>query len=213
MRADGEDSPAARRRRTAWIVAAIGAVALVSAAFTFVPWLHAHGLYLRDAVMGLGPRGQWWRVLTAMWVHVNAAHWLADVLAAAGLLLLVGRETRPLAMLGALVGLGVVVQIVLLFVPSVGWYGGLSGALHGLALWGGLRLMHGDAGSRPVGVVLTIGGLVKVWLEQSWLAAVVFDPAWGFGVARGAHAAGAIAGFALWLLQEWWRRRGVAPAA
>lgn len=213
MRAEQGDLPEDGRRRTVRIFAAIAAVALVSALFTFVPWLHAHGLYLRDAVMGLGLSGQWWRVPTAMWVHVNAVHWLADVLAAAGLLLLVGRETRPLAMLGALVVLGVVVQAALLFVPSVRWYGGLSGALHGLALWGGLRLMHGDAGSRPVGVVLTIGGLVKVWLEQSWLAAVVFDPAWGFGVVRGAHAAGAIAGFALWLLQEWWRRRGIAPAA
>jgi rhomboid family GlyGly-CTERM serine protease len=193
--------------------AAVGAVALLSALFTFVPWLHAHGLYLRDAVMGHGWSGQWWRLLTAMWVHLNAGHWLADVLAAAGLLLLIARETRSGAMLVALLVLGVAVQLTLLFVPSVHWYGGLSGALHGLALWGGLRLMHGEAGSRQIGVVLTIGGLVKVWLEQSWLAAVVFDPDWGFGVVRGAHAAGAIAGFALWLLQDWWRRRSAAPPA
>lgn len=213
MTPDATPAPGAYRRRVVGTCAAIGAVVLLSSLFTFVPWLHAHGLYLRDAVTGHGGSGQWWRLLTAMWVHVNAAHWLADMLAAAGLLLLVGRETRPAAMVAAMVVLGVAVQVCLLFVPSVHWYGGLSGALHGLALWGGLRLMHGDAGSRPIGVVLTIGGLVKVWLEQSWLAPVVFDPDWGFGVVRGAHAAGAIAGFALWLLQQWWARRRPAPAA
>ncbi|MGO4328301.1 rhombosortase [Cupriavidus sp. 2TAF22] len=195
-------------------IAAIAAVAALSAAFTFIPWLHAHGLYLRDAVMGQGASGQWWRLLTAMWVHLGWRHWLADLLATAGLLLLVGREARTLAMLAVLVACGVAVQLVLCRVPSVGWYGGLSGALHGLALWGGLRLLQGDGWSRGIGVMLCLGVLVKTWLEQSWLAPVVFDPQWGFGVVRVSHAAGALAGLALWLAQEWWqRRRGTTPAA
>ncbi|WP_204307998.1 hypothetical protein, partial [Klebsiella pneumoniae] len=48
---------------------------------------------------------------------------------------------RPQAIVGALVVCGVLVQIALLTQPTVQWYGGLSGALHGLAAWGGLRLL------------------------------------------------------------------------
>lgn len=189
------------------VLAALAATATLGAAFTFIPWLHAHGLYLRDAVLGHGAAGQWWRLLTAMWVHLGWRHWLADLLAAAGLLLLVGREARGGVMFAVLLSCGVAVQLALCRVPSVGWYGGLSGALHGLALWGGLRLLRGDGWSRATGVLLCLGVLVKTWLEQSWLAPVVFDAHWGFGVVRISHAAGAVAGLALWLLQEWWERR------
>jgi len=186
------------------VLAAIAAVWAVSALMTFVPALHAGGLYLRDAVR---LEGQWWRLAGAMWVHLDWRHWLADAGAAAGLLLLAGRAASARSMLLVLVVCGIAVQLALLRVPAVGWYGGLSGALHGLALWGALGLLRLPGLSRLIGVVLCVGVIAKVWLEQSWLAPVVFDPAWGFGVVRAAHAAGAVAGFACWLLQEWWYSR------
>jgi rhomboid family GlyGly-CTERM serine protease len=204
--------PAAGAARWPALLGALAAMAAMSAAFTFVPWLHAQGLYLRDAVMGHGVAGQWWRLFTAMWVHLSWQHWLADLLAAVGLMLLIGREARAGAMLAVLVASGVAVQLALCRVPSVGWYGGLSGALHGLALWGGLRLLTGSGVSRVSGVVLCLGVLVKTWLEQSWLAPVVFDAQWGFGVVRISHAAGALSGLVLWLLQEWWQRRQGQPS-
>lgn len=191
---------------TRWpaMLATIAAVAALAAFFTFVPWLHAHGLYVRDAVRF---DHQWWRLVTAMWAHLDWRHWLGDVAAASGLLLLAGRETRPRAMLTVLVICGITVQIALLRLPAIGWYGGLSGALHGLALWTGLRLLPAPGLSRLIGVVTCVAVLAKVWIEQSWLAAIVFDPSWGFGVVRAAHAAGAVAGLACWLAQEWWGNR------
>jgi len=190
------------------MLATMGGVAALAALFTFVPWLHAHGLYLRDAVR---TDGQWWRVVTAMWVHLDWRHYLADMAAAAGLLLLAGRVTRVREMLAVLVISGLVVQVALLRIPSIGWYGGLSGAVHGLALWAGLRLLQAPGLSRVIGVITCLVVLGKVWVEQSWLAPLVFDPSWGFGVVRAAHAAGAAAGLACWVLQEWWRtRRGSA---
>ncbi len=184
---------------------ACAGVAGLSAAFSFVPWLHAVGLYQRDAVRA----GQWWRVVTAMWVHLDVWHWLADAMAAAGLILLLARVLRLRAIVGALVACGVLVQIALLNQPAVQWYGGLSGALHGLAAWGGLRLLRPPAGaeddrlSRWIGVLLCVGVLVKVWFEQSWLSPIAYDPRWGFGVVRIAHAFGAASGLLIWVLGEW----------
>jgi rhomboid family GlyGly-CTERM serine protease len=186
------------------MLATIAGVAGVAALFTFVTWLHAHGLYLRDAVR---LDGQWWRLATAMWVHLDWRHYLVDLAAAAGLLLLAGRATRIREMLAVLVISGLAVQVALLRIPSVGWYGGLSGALHGLALWTGLRLLQAPGVSRVIGVITCLVVIGKVWTEQSWLAALVFDPSWGFSIVRAAHAAGAIAGLACWVLQEWWRTR------
>jgi rhomboid family GlyGly-CTERM serine protease len=186
------------------MLAAVAGVAALAAAFTFVPWLHAHGLYLRDAVRF---DGQWWRLATAMWVHLDATHYFSDVAATAGLMLLAGRVTRVRESLVVLVLCGWAVQVALLAMPAVGWYGGLSGATHGLALWVALRLVQATGWSRLIGVVTCVIVLAKVWIEQSWLAAVVFDPSWGFGVVRGAHAAGAVAGLGCWLLQEWWEMR------
>jgi len=187
------------------MLATVAGVAALAALFTFVPWLHAHGLYLRDAVR---IDGQWWRLATAMWVHLDARHYLSDVAATAGLLLLAGRVARVREMLAVLVICGLAVQVALLRMPEVGWYGGLSGATHGLALWAALRLLQAPGWSRLIGLVTCMIVLVKVWIEQSWLAAVVFDPSWGFGVVRGAHAVGAVAGLGCWLLQEWWAMRG-----
>lgn len=181
---------------------------LVSGAFTFVPWLHAHGLYLRDAVAG-PDGGQWWRMITAMWVHLNWQHWLGNLLAATGLLLIAVTRAgvRPALALLVLAACGVIAQLGLLWVPSVRWYGGLSGALHGMALWCSLRLLAVPGIARAFGVALAAVVLAKVWLEQSWLAPIVMDRLRGFGVVRAAHAAGAVGGLALWLLAEWWQRR------
>jgi rhomboid family GlyGly-CTERM serine protease len=175
----------AERALPGWpaMLAAVAGVAALAALFTFVPWMHAHGLYLRDAVR---IEGQWWRLFTAMWVHLDTRHYLSDVAATAGLMLLAGREARVRESLTVLVICGLAAQLALLAMPAVGWYGGLSGA-HGLALWTALRLLQAPGWSRLIGVVTCVIVLGKVWLEQSWLAAVVFDPSWGFGVVRGAR--------------------------
>jgi rhomboid family GlyGly-CTERM serine protease len=192
-------------RQTLHTWAACAGVAALSAAFSFVPWLYAVGLYQRDAVR----TGQWWRIVTAMWVHLDQWHWLADAMAAAGLILLLARVLRPQVIVGVLVACGLLVQVALLNQPTVQWYGGLSGALHGLAAWGGLRLLRPstdaaeDRFSRWIGVALCAGVLVKVWLEQSWLSPIAFDPHWGFGVVRIAHAFGAASGLLIWVLGEW----------
>ncbi|MDQ0140251.1 rhombosortase [Cupriavidus necator] len=204
MRTETARLPAAPGASWPRLLAAVALVWALSAAFTFIPGWHAHGLYLREAVLA---DGQWWRLATAMWVHLDGHHWLADMFAATGVMAICARAARARSLLLVLVACGFAVQVVLLRVTAIAWYGGLSGALHGLALWGALGLLRSPGLARVTGVLLCLGVLAKVWVEQSWLAPVVFDPAWGFGVVRAAHAAGAVAGLLCWVLQEWWLAR------
>lgn len=178
-----------------------GGVASLAAVMTFVPALAEWGMYRHDAVL----RGQVWRLVTAMWVHLNMLHWLANSLAAAGLIMLTasGIAVRRIAL--ALLACGLLVTLALLRVPEITWYAGLSGALHGLALWAGITLATGDTSrlQRFIGVALCVGVALKLWLEQSWLSPVAYDTAWGFGVVRLAHGMGAFSGGLWWVFEQW----------
>lgn len=213
-------------------LALAGSVAALAAVFT-VPSIAEWGMYRRDAVLG----GEIWRVVTAMWVHLTWTHWAANSMAAAGLILLGVAASVPLRQLAlALLLCGLAVTAALLRVPEVAWYAGLSGALHGVALWLGVTLATragpalsaGDAASpeavaaasiaaqrlRLLGVTLCAGVLIKLWLEQSWLSPVAYDATWGFGVVRVAHGLGAFSGALWWCFGQWrMRRRQAATAA
>jgi rhomboid family GlyGly-CTERM serine protease len=203
-----------KRLDSALILAGIATV--LGAVVTFVPGLSELAMYRREAVLD----GQVWRLIGAMWVHLSWTHWLANAMAATGLILLGAAATVSARRLGTVLLLsGLAVTIALLRVPEVTWYAGLSGALHGLALWLGITLATGAQSSEPsthrfrwCGVVLCVAMLIKLWLEQSWLSPVAHDPQWGFGVARVAHALGAISGALLWCLEQWRMRRHQASA-
>lgn len=185
-------------------------MAALGALCTGVPALADALIYRRDAVLS----GQAWRLVTAMWVHLSWTHWLANSMAMAGLVLLGTAAALPVRQLvGTVLICGVAVTAALLRVPEVAWYAGLSGALHGVALWLGIVLAT-RAGEptiaqhwRWLGVLMCGGVLVKLWLEHSWLSPLVHDPDWGFGVARIAHALGAISGAVWWCVGQWRMRR------
>lgn len=209
-----------------------GGVAALAAVFT-LPAFAEWGTYRRELVLG----GEVWRLATAMWVHLTWAHWAANSMAAAGLILLGTAAALSLRQLMlTLLVCGLAVTVALLRVPEVGWYAGLSGALHGLALWLGITLatrpgpaVSAEKGGpsseaigasitsqrlRLLGVVLCAGVLVKLWFEQSWLSPVAHDPAWGFGVVRVAHGLGTVSGALWWCFGQWrMRRRQAATAA
>jgi len=218
-------------RRLASALALAGSVAALAAVFT-LPALAEWGTYRREAVLN----GEVWRLATAMWVHLSWMHWAANSMAAAGLILLGVAANMPLRHLGlALLVCGLAVTVALLRVPDVAWYAGLSGALHGVALWLGITLATraGPAQSaggvepspesaaagtaaqrlRLLGVALCAGVLVKLWFEQSWLSPVAYDPTWGFGVVRVAHGLGTFSGALWWCFGQWRTRRRPAARA
>ena len=106
----------------------------------------ARGLlrYQRDAIAA----GQWWRLLSAHWVHLGVRHALYNVAGLALLWAMLARLYTPwqwlLIVLAALLAIDAGLWLLR---PDVLWYVGASGVLHGLWAAGALaewraRLWH-----------------------------------------------------------------------
>lgn len=178
--------------------AALAAAGLAAAA-SFAPHAAVSSLVWRAG----GGVETSWRLFTTHFVHLGAAHLLANLVAAALIgwtcdrLHLAGR--LPGATLASLVG----VDLGLAFGPwTVDWYVGLSGLLHGLFAWLCLALAldpRGGKSTRGLAAALCLGGLVKVLLT---LGETVGAPGWlGIPQATPAHLYGYLGG-ALWALSR-----------
>ena len=141
-----------------------------------------------------------WRLLTGHIVHVNWTHALVNSGAWVVLAWLFApqrdarRQLLSLAFGAALISLALAVGF-----PSIQWYRGASGALHALFFAGAtaavgesLRRQRRRAALLPLG--LTVGGWLKVILEQpggsvtpyaEWLAAATVPQAHLFGALAG----------------------------
>ena len=77
--------------------------------------------------------GQWWRFITANFIHLNWRHLVLNLIAMTAIVYIYPRLLllREQLLLLLLCGLSVTIGIWLLR-PSIYWYVGLSGALHGL---------------------------------------------------------------------------------
>ena len=116
--------------------------------------------YDRTAIEGM----QLWRLLSANLLHTNFNHLLLN---GAGLILLWalhGEYYRPLSYITLMLifSLGCTLGIYL-FAVQLHWYVGLSGALHGMFIWGA----YGDIRNKLVsGWVLFAGVWLKILYEQ-----------------------------------------------
>jgi rhomboid family GlyGly-CTERM serine protease len=133
--------------------------------------------------------GEWWRLLSAHWVHMNARHLWFD---SAGLVLLwalYARELRPWDWLAVWVGATAAIDAGLWWAePQVQWYVGLSGLLHGAWAAGAaaVALRHGRLGWLMLAVLA-----VKLALEQRTGASLLLTD---FPVVTAAHLYGALGG-------------------
>jgi rhomboid family GlyGly-CTERM serine protease len=148
-----------------------------------------------------GGTGASWRLLTAHFVHLGAAHLAANIFAAT----LIGwscdqlgvSARLPAAALASLAGVGLGLE----FGPwAITWYVGLSGLLHGLFAWLCLSLAlsppaERSPGMRKLAAALYLGGLLKVVVA---LATPLGAPGWlGIPQATPAHLYGYLGG-TLW---------------
>ena len=139
--------------------------------------------------------GEWWRLLTAHWVHGDASHAGWDI----GALLLLGilfESKLQGRLLLALLAATVAVDAWLWWgEPALIFYCGLSGILNGLMILGLLQLWRDLR--HPVILLIASGAGLKILVEMQLGQAVLTQTAWP-SLPR-AHAAGFACGAALFL--------------
>ncbi|MFQ3237702.1 MAG: rhomboid family GlyGly-CTERM serine protease [Paraglaciecola sp.] len=135
---------------------------------------------------------QWWRLLTANFLHTNLNHLLLNF---AGVLLLWALHgeyyrTTPYLLIFIFCALGSSIGIYF-FAPRLDWYVGLSGALHGVFLWGAFQdIQH----KRHSGWLLILAVWFKIIHEQYSGASAEIATLINATVAIEAHLYGALSG-------------------
>jgi rhomboid family GlyGly-CTERM serine protease len=134
-------------------------LAIVFIAFvSFVmQWWQANFIYTREAI----ELGQWWRIITSQFVHTNWAHYLLNMggLGIIGLLFYTTLHVRTftISLFLLVISVGVCLH---LFVPSLYWYAGLSGALYGLYLMAAYSSLKKKDYFMGISVALLVTGKV-----------------------------------------------------
>lgn len=146
-----------------------------------------------------------WRWVTAHVVHVNWQHALINAAALCVVAHLFAPDLSPARQLWSLLAAALAISACLaLIFPTIVWYRGLSGALHGLYFAGAtLWLIKAKLGRfRQLWLpsVLFLGGWIKVLVEQPGGAATPYAEWLGAGVVPQAHLVGAACGTLLGLL-------------
>jgi rhomboid family GlyGly-CTERM serine protease len=161
---------------------------LAAAALTLLALLSSarpHYLAALEWERGAMAEGQWPRLLTAHFVHLDAHHLLFNLL---GLVLIVdllmeqwtGSELATLILVSAL-GTSVLLWCC---EPDVRWYAGLSGLLHGL--WAGAALYVCLARRSAIhACALLVLGIKLVWLNNGTGATPVLPIAHEYGALSG----------------------------
>lgn len=171
-------------------VTAIGLL-LIAAASSAVEWvggpLREALTFRREAVLS----GEWWRLLTGHLVHLSPQHlWLnVAALSVLGWLL----WCRPLGVVRfAGVGLGTALGVGLLLLvasPSVGYYVGLSGWLHGLVVMVIIAYWPSD---RMASSLLVLGLVGKLTWEAVYGPNPATEAAVGGSIITASHRYGAV---------------------
>ncbi|HEX6396979.1 MAG TPA: rhombosortase [Steroidobacteraceae bacterium] len=150
--------------------------------------LRAAWSYQRTAIAA----GEWWRVITAHFVHLDANHALLNTLGLVLMWALFARDYSPLRWLAIYLFSSLAISFGLyVFDPEVHWYVGASGALHGVMTAGTLaHLRRRDLD----GWILAAFILAKLSYEQ---LAGSMPFAGGANTLVDAHLYGAIGGLLL----------------
>jgi len=148
--------------------------------------------------------GQWWRLLTASWVHLSWQHALGNIAGVAlfayiaGPSLNSGRGLLLLCWCVAFVGCGLY-----LFAPDLYRYAGLSGALHGLLLVA--PFVSHYYGRRIAWLFFVVIVAKVIWEQTPWYNDMALADVIGGRVETRSHLLGTLAGV-FFLLQLYWRR-------
>ncbi len=177
-----------RRVTRVQVPLAIAAASIVAALFGSAGRLLLR--WEREAIAG----GEWWRLVTGHFAHLNLGHLALNLAGLALVWMLVGGRYRPL-------GWWLVIAVCLAtmdagfwFIDShLSWYVGLSGLLHGLLLAGTVdRLREAPLESAVLGLLVA----AKLAWEQYAGPLPGSEASTGGPVVVNAHLYGAVAGAA-----------------
>ncbi len=137
--------------------------------------------------------GQWWRFLTANFVHLGWRHLFMNAVGLIFIALLFPKaiSSRTALLVLLLCGLGVTIGI-WMFCESIRWYVGLSGALHGLLIV--LIVMDYQCQKNVLNLVLLGLVILKLAWESVWGPLPGSESTAGGTVVEESHLYGAIAG-------------------
>ena len=165
------------------------------------PWSKQWFEFARPAI----DDGQWWRLLTGNLLHTNTWHLVMNLAGLAILAALHGEHYRRRSLwLFSLANASAVGLCLYLFSPTMDYYVGLSGYLHGLLLWGAL---HDIGKGYRSGYLLAVGVIGKTLYEQWYGASEQVAQLINASVAVDAHLYGVLATLPLFALHLAWRRR------
>ncbi|MFC0117392.1 rhombosortase [Pseudoalteromonas xiamenensis] len=142
--------------------------------------------------------GQYWQLFTSQFTHSNLAHLLLNALGVVFIWSLHGEYTNAQRYLFNIILLSIVTgTAIYLLSPSIHYYTGLSGVLHGVIIWGTLKDIKLG---RKDGWLLLIGVIGKLSWEQIHGASDSIASLIESSVATDAHLFGAVAGCILFML-------------
>lgn len=136
--------------------------------------------------------GQWWRLLSAHWVHLDLEHAALNALGLVLMWALFARDYSPLRWLAIIVASAAAIDAGLWFRDrDVAWYVGASGVLHGVMAAGTVAHLRGREFD---GWILLAFLIAKLTYEQ-WAQALPFAGG-SAAVLVNAHLYGALGGLA-----------------
>ncbi|MGB0466313.1 MAG: rhombosortase [Pontibacterium sp.] len=150
--------------------------------------------------------GEWYRLISAHFVHTNTVHALMNITALSLIWFLFYPVLRPGQWLLALLICSLSTSLGLLFFTGYDWYVGLSGVIHGLML---MAFYLDRRLGRGLNVLLIAGLLIKVLYEITIGASRVSQSLISADVIEEAHLYGLLGGILIVLLIQF--KRSVLP--
>lgn len=196
------------QRRPDWqaVLLAWSCIAALVITYQAIPGLASWGCFRRDTFL----QGEWWQLMTAPWIHLNYTHAGLNLIMTAVLMALFAGQVRPWQQLLIVMLSGIVLLLLLAYAfPEVQWYVGLSGSLHGLAIYGALTLLGSDEpfaqakitlSERYIGVVVLLWVSIKLVLEHAWSTPIIWRN--NMPIATAAHLTGALAGLSFYVIDK-----------